>query len=91
MIRGEPEARGVKQGGEHSLPAVELPSRSVAELCETTECWRDVFACWNCSGAVTAALRRSAGSAKHVQVQRFAGQVFGRLLTGDRRTRSSGW
>jgi hypothetical protein len=51
-------------------------------------CWRDVFACWNSSGAVTAALRRSAGSAKLVQVQRFAGQVVGRLLTGDRRTSS---
>jgi hypothetical protein len=87
MIRGEPEACGAKRGGKHSLPAVELPSRSVAELCETAECWRNVFSCWNRSGAVTAALR-SAGSAKLVQVQRFAGQVVGRLLTGDCRTRS---
>jgi hypothetical protein len=73
MIRGKPEARGAKRGGKHSLLAVELPSRSVTELCETAECWRDVFACWNRSGAVTAALRRSAGSAKIVQVQHFAG------------------
>jgi hypothetical protein len=54
MIRGEPAAHGVKRGREHSLPAVELPSRSVAELCETAECWRGVFACCNRSGAVTA-------------------------------------
>jgi hypothetical protein len=76
------------EGGKHLLPAVELPSRSVVELCETAECWRDVFACWNHSGAMTAALRRSAGLAKLVQVQCFAGQVVGSLLTGDRRTRS---
>jgi hypothetical protein len=88
MIRGEPEACGAKRGRKHSLPAVELPSRSVAELCETAGCWCDVFACWNSSRAVTEALRRSAGSAKLVQVECFTGQVVGRLLTGDRRTRS---
>jgi hypothetical protein len=49
MICGEPEARGAKRGGKHSLPAVELPSRSVAELCETAECWRSVFACCDCA------------------------------------------
>jgi hypothetical protein len=54
MICGEPAALGVKRVAEHSLPAVELPSRSVAEVCETAECWRDVFACWNRSGAVAA-------------------------------------
>jgi hypothetical protein len=47
MMHGEPEARGAKRGRKHSLPAVEVPSRSVAELCETAECWRDVFVCCN--------------------------------------------